>query len=189
MRRAALNFNNDDQREERLPALGHGHTGRRASRATIILPWPPTTNHIWQSAVINGRTRTYRSKRYKDFLTRAAVAVQENIMKGTYCGHNYYETDFWDGRKLEGDNIDVSLVYYAPDRRRYDVDNRIKAVLDALTHFGVWDDDSQVRTISARKSEVDKKHPRVLIGLMQYPTDEPDEDNYPTLEGFGKFNE
>jgi crossover junction endodeoxyribonuclease RusA len=31
-----------------------------------------------------------------------------------------------------------------PDKRRRDLDNILKALLDGLTHSGVWGDDSQV---------------------------------------------
>lgn len=39
----------------------------------------------------------------------------------------------------------VSL--HAPDRRRRDVDNYAKALLDSLTEAGVWADDSQIRDL------------------------------------------
>lgn len=39
----------------------------------------------------------------------------------------------------------VMLEYLPPDRRRRDIDNGCKAVFDALTHAGVWKDDSQVK--------------------------------------------
>lgn len=38
----------------------------------------------------------------------------------------------------------VSIVAHAPDGRRRDLDNLLKAPLDALTHAGAWEDDSQI---------------------------------------------
>lgn len=38
----------------------------------------------------------------------------------------------------------VQVVVYPPDHRRRDVDNTMKALLDALTHADVWGDDAQV---------------------------------------------
>lgn len=35
-----------------------------------------------------------------------------------------------------------------PDRRRRDLDNILKALFDALTHAGLWLDDSQIDFIS-----------------------------------------
>jgi Holliday junction resolvase RusA-like endonuclease len=41
-----------------------------------------------------------------------------------------------------------------PDRRRRDVDNVPKAVLDALTHAGFWSDDSQIDDMRVWRSEL-----------------------------------
>jgi len=41
---------------------------------------------------------------------------------------------------------------FMPDRRKRDIDNTLKALLDALTHAGVWLDDSQVVDLRIRKS-------------------------------------
>jgi hypothetical protein len=40
--------------------------------------------------------------------------------------------------------LSVRLLAYPPDRRIRDLDNLPKGVLDALTHAGVWGDDSQI---------------------------------------------
>ncbi|WP_159137369.1 RusA family crossover junction endodeoxyribonuclease, partial [Citrobacter braakii] len=34
---------------------------------------------------------------------------------------------------------------YPPDARRRDIDNYNKALFDALTHAGIWEDDSQIK--------------------------------------------
>lgn len=39
----------------------------------------------------------------------------------------------------------VEIVLFPPDQRRRDLDNYNKALFDALTHAGVWEDDSQVK--------------------------------------------
>lgn len=44
------------------------------------------------------------------------------------------------------------MTLYPPDRRPFDVDNRLKALLDALTHSKVWLDDGQVDAISIIRS-------------------------------------
>jgi crossover junction endodeoxyribonuclease RusA len=36
------------------------------------------------------------------------------------------------------------IILYPPDARR-DIDNYNKALFDALTHAGIWEDDSQVK--------------------------------------------
>lgn len=39
----------------------------------------------------------------------------------------------------------VEITLYPPDARRRDIDNYNKALFDALTHAGVWEDDSQIK--------------------------------------------
>ncbi|WP_407065701.1 RusA family crossover junction endodeoxyribonuclease [Enterobacter kobei] len=39
----------------------------------------------------------------------------------------------------------VEIILYPPDARRRDIDNYNKALFDALTHAGIWEDDSQVK--------------------------------------------
>lgn len=39
----------------------------------------------------------------------------------------------------------VEITLFPPDMRRRDLDNYNKALFDALTHAGVWEDDSQVK--------------------------------------------
>ncbi len=46
------------------------------------------------------------------------------------------------------------LVLYPPNRARRDLDNCFKALFDALTHAGIWQDNSQVKQLSARWGEV-----------------------------------
>ncbi len=40
--------------------------------------------------------------------------------------------------------LSVWVEVHLPDRRRRDLDNISKALLDAITHSGVWKDDSQI---------------------------------------------
>jgi crossover junction endodeoxyribonuclease RusA len=44
--------------------------------------------------------------------------------------------------------LDMAIVMCAPDRRRRDVDNILKATLDAMMHAGLYDDDSQIDRLS-----------------------------------------
>ena len=48
----------------------------------------------------------------------------------------------------------VALTLHAPTRRSIDIDNRIKAALDALTHAQVWADDSLIDRLTVVRGEV-----------------------------------
>ena len=50
--------------------------------------------------------------------------------------------------------LEVDIHVYPPDRRRRDVDNVQKALLDALDHGGGYEDDSQIVRLSIEKGEL-----------------------------------
>jgi crossover junction endodeoxyribonuclease RusA len=45
----------------------------------------------------------------------------------------------------------VDVIVHPPDRRRRDVDNCLKSLLDALQHGGAYQDDSQIVRLSIEK--------------------------------------
>ena len=55
-------------------------------------------------------------------------------------------------RKLMGD-VSVEIDLYPPDRRRRDIDNPLKCLLDSMTHAGVYEDDSQIKDIELHMRE------------------------------------
>ena len=55
--------------------------------------------------------------------------------------------------KMTG-KVEVIMRLCPPNRIRRDVDNYSKAVLDALTHAGVWVDDSQVDRLVLERGPV-----------------------------------
>ncbi len=99
--------------------------------STVLLPWPPSLNAIWRSIVINGAPRVLLSKAGRDYREVVSRLLREN------------------GVAIRGP-VQVTIDAYPPDRRRRDVDNLAKAALDALTHAGVWGDDSQVLDLRIR---------------------------------------
>ena len=50
--------------------------------------------------------------------------------------------------KLGEAKLRISMVLFPRDKRKIDIDNRIKCVLDALQDAGVFDDDFQVDELS-----------------------------------------
>lgn len=61
----------------------------------------------------------------------------------------------------------VELLVVFPDRRRRDVDNVTKGVLDAL-NATTWDDDSQVRRIVIERADPDARRPRLEVRIAVY---------------------
>ena len=52
--------------------------------------------------------------------------------------------------------VRVHIDYWPATRRKDDLDNRFKAILDSLTAAGVWDDDSQIDELSITRKHVMK---------------------------------
>jgi crossover junction endodeoxyribonuclease RusA len=50
----------------------------------------------------------------------------------------------------------ISIFAYPPDKRRRDLDNLLKAPLDAITFAKLWDDDSQLDAISVERGQACK---------------------------------
>lgn len=98
----------------------------------LRLPYPPTVNTYWRHitrgalagrVLISARGRAFRSE-----VNKAALA--------------------WDNRpfRLIGP-LSVEITVFPPDRRKRDLDNLPKAILDALQHAGVYADDSQIHRL------------------------------------------
>lgn len=106
---------------------------RAALPCVVKLPWAPSTNAIWR----NRGKHVYISKRYKEFLTASKIA---------YCAQKVPPID-------GAEEVQVSIQLYPPSRRSYDVDNRAKAILDALTNVGFWPDDKIVKKLIIEKKK------------------------------------
>ena len=91
----------------------------------IELPWPPSMNHYWRN--VAGRTLISREGRaYRDQVAAQAVAQG------------------WRHPFPADKRVAVRINAIPPDKRRRDLDNMLKPMLDALTHAGLWADDSQI---------------------------------------------
>ncbi len=119
----------------------------------LELPWPPSTNRVWRNVVVAGKPRTLLSKEGKAY--RALVVRQVLLARANH--------------QLAG-RLAVSLLAEAPDRRARDLDNICKATLDALTHAGVYLDDSQIDRLLVERGPVCKPG-RLLITIKQTKTE------------------
>lgn len=99
----------------------------------LTLPWPPSVNNYWLRRPDGKGVR----------VSAEGVAFRESCM--------------WQARAQKADvgldgALAVEIVAHMPDKRRRDLDNVLKALLDGLTHAGVWADDSQVVDLHIRKA-------------------------------------
>ena len=93
----------------------------------LVLPWPPSVNHYWRHVVMGRNVRTLISaegRAYKASVGRACREQQAPV-------------------ELR-QRLAVVVKLEPPDRRRRDIDNALKALLDGLTTARVWHDDAQI---------------------------------------------
>lgn len=64
--------------------------------------------------------------------------------------------------KLGKARLEMKVIIYPRDRRKQDIDNRIKALWDALGDAGVFDDDEQIDVLMIERGEI-KKGGGVLV--------------------------
>jgi crossover junction endodeoxyribonuclease RusA len=99
----------------------------------LTLPLPPTINHYYGQRPRGGR-----------YIKPAGLAFRQAVAEIVAdAGH----------KTLEG-RVSLFAAIYPADRRRQDLDNRSKALQDALTHAGVWLDDEQVDELHFVRREV-----------------------------------
>ena len=103
----------------------------------LQLPFPPSVNSMWRtprSGPLAGRTMLSEDgRRYRRAVADAVLVARA-------------------GRQIR-QRLAVTIEARMPDRRKRDLDNLPKAVLDGLTHAGVWLDDGQIDDLRVWRSD------------------------------------
>lgn len=92
------------------------------------MDYPPSVNHYYNRTRWGGLMISRRGKEYRE---KACELLKEHS--------GFFSTS----KKLH-----VEILASFPDRRKRDLDNILKCLLDSITHAGVWNDDSLLTKIS-----------------------------------------
>lgn len=96
----------------------------------LTLPWPPTVNTYWRQwrgrMILSAKGREYRQRVLGQLGERSPLL----------------------GR------LAVQIAAYPPDKRRRDLDNLHKGILDALGAAGIYADDSQIDELRIIRREI-----------------------------------
>jgi len=104
------------------------------------LPFPPSVNHYWRH--VGSRT----------LISRTGRAFRQQVL------HDVQQHGI---RSITGP-IRLEAIVTRPDRRRRDLDNLLKSLLDALDHANVYEDDSQIRDLRIGW-KCDENHEPVIV--------------------------
>lgn len=112
------------------------------------LPYPPSINHYWRHPTRGALAgRHLISEEGRDYRERVKAHLFGRLVNKCGGGLEWIK---------ESKRLAVQIVVYPPDRRKRDLDNLLKPLLDALTHAGLWRDDYPVRDIHVADGEVVK---------------------------------
>lgn len=113
----------------------------------LALPFPPSVNHYWRHV----GSRVLISKKGRDYRALVSSLIHRKRIK-----------------TLEGDLI-VDIKLTPPDRRRRDVDNSLKALLDAMQFGGAYFDDSQIVRLAIEKLPPDPGNGHAAVFVQPVP--------------------
>lgn len=102
---------------------------------TLVFPWPPTVNTYYRN--VKGRTlMSKKGRMYRGVCLRCCVWQKTPQI-------------------APEERVRVILNLFPPNKRKFDIDNRAKACLDALQHGGVLPDDEQVDQLIINRCAID----------------------------------
>lgn len=106
--------------------MGAKRLAKKSSMVELILPWPPSINRYWRRR----GSQYFISKEGQDFRKNVILLCKE-IPK------------IFD----KNDKLFINIKASPPDKRRRDIDNILKALMDSLQHAEVYHDDNQINKI------------------------------------------
>lgn len=100
------------------------------SSITLTLPWPPTINTYWRR---HGNTY-FISAKGLDYRRTACLKSIE-----------YHKSHLFDKR------LSLFICAFPPDKRRRDIDNILKVLIDSLQYAEIYHDDCQIDSIYIKR--------------------------------------
>ena len=120
--------------------------------STLISIWldglPPSVNHLYKY----GNKRAYISAEARTWQKYAAAAMKLNYNKNAVPS---------------GAPVKVKIRFITSDNRRWDIDNRLKSLLDCLMKAGIILDDCQIHRLDMRRENVKGAVSQTFIELRE----------------------
>ena len=106
------------------------------------LPFPPSVNHYW------------RHVGHRTLISRTGRSYRQQVL------HDVQQLQL---RAITGP-IRLEAIVTRPDRRRRDIDNLLKSLLDALAYADVYEDDSQIQDLRITWECDENQQPVIVAG-------------------------
>ena len=117
---------------------------------TLNLPFPPSVNGYWMSRVVmkGGKPIVFMAinKKGKDFRKEVIELCKDCVPMTS--------------------RLKLEIALYPPTKRSFDIDNRIKPLLDAMEHAEVFENDSQIDELHVYRRDVEKGG-RVMVQITE----------------------
>lgn len=128
----------------------------------FTFPFPPSVNSYWGTRIVY-KTAWRGKKAIKKPSVQRYIDKKGQIFRGAVEDY-FYQNPV---REILTQSLQVKIDLYPPTEAVRDQDNYQKGLLDALTHCGVWRDDTQVKralvTMHPKSSQ-----PRCEIRLFDF---------------------
>lgn len=120
--------------------------GRVIRGFSLFLPWPPSTNRLWRAV---GRGRAVKALNYRLWQKEAGAAVMMQRPVPIACP------------------VAVTIRLTPPNKREYDIDNRVKALLDLIVSHGLIKSDGN-RTLKSLTVIESSAEPGVIMEVVPW---------------------
>ena len=123
----------------------------------LVLPFPPSANTYYRSIRMGQSCRVLISKRGREYKQEVVDLIASMTEQDTFPISS---------------RVGMSVMLHAPNRRRYDLDNRAKALCDAIEDAGIFAiGDEQIDALTLRRGEIIKGG-RAVVHLYELPDKE-----------------
>lgn len=135
-------------------------TTKDAMMVSFRLPWPPSSDNLYTP--MRGRLVLKKAGRVYQEAVKQAVWLRqiEKAMAQSITADPGFRVMI----EMRGPSHDKRG--HRLGLRHYDIANREKACMDALTRAGVWDDDSGIDRLVLERGEQDKD-PHVIVTIAR----------------------